>query len=708
MTDSSKDNGIKTGRRTTAIKWSLFRNLILLIIFIVIAILITIRTIGVQNIRSLSEDNINKTSELSMAEIDKLFAPVRNALNFSRQLGEQNVFDPRDAKSMNRVFMPVLRTVKQVTSLNSGDQAGNGYLLLKLLDSWKNRLVTAETAGKSTNWLEFDASGKRQVTAYKKSIKYDPRQRLWYRDTVSKQYSTGDVVWTAPYTFFTTKEPGITAAIKVEPTLETSYVLAMDILLKDISEYTIKQKPSPNGFVAVLTKGAKLIGFPHHPAVTVLSDRNKLLLKPVKDSGVRPLMQAFELWNGIEKRTDKTFEIDVDGSRWWASIQRYFLNKRECFFVVVMVPKEDLMHGLWFQQFLTIGITCLALVVAAIMAIMLARKYSFPLEMLVRQTEAIGELNFDELMPVDTNISEVASLANAHSKMRTTLDSFTRYIPVDVVRTLMKRGDAAKVGGMRKYVTVFFSDIADFTAISESMPPEKLTAHMTDYFDMILAVLDRHHATIDKLIGDAIVAFWNAPQDLDNHENSALMAVMECVEQLALANKCWKEQGLPELFTRFGLHAGEVIVGNLGSSIRLNYTVLGDTVNLGSRLEALNKYYGTEVLVSQLIMDKNPQYEFRKIDLVAVKGKIEPVVIYEPLGLKGEVSEARMVFRDQYESALRSYVERDFATGLKTVEKMLFLDSSDLSLLFLQKRLQVYLETPPQADWNGTEQFARK
>ncbi|MCF6176262.1 MAG: hypothetical protein L3J71_10905 [Victivallaceae bacterium] len=708
MADSGKNSDSSVVRRTTAIKWSLFRNLILLIIFIAIAILVTIRTIGMHTVRTLSEDNINKTSALSMAAIEQLFAPVRKVLDFSRELGEKSVFDPLNAASMNRVFMPILNTVKQVTSLNTGDQDGNGYLLLKLQDCWKNRIVTAETVGRTTDWLEFDASGERQLTAYKKSIKYDPRQRLWYRETAVNQNNPVNIIWTDPYTFFTTKEPGITAAINVQPPGKTAYVLAMDILLKDISEYTIKQKPSKHGFVAVLTKNGKVIGFPNHPAVTVLADRNKLLLQPVEKLGILPLIQAFKSWCGEQKRTDKTFAVNVDGEKWWASLQLYFLNKRDCFFVAVMVPDADLMQGLWFQQLLTIGITCLALLVAGIMSILLARKYSFPLEMLVRQTEAIGDLNFDEIHGVDSDIREVDSLARAHKKMRNTLDSFTRYIPIDVVRTLMKRGDAAKVGGSRQYVTTFFSDIADFTAISESMAPEKLTAHMAEYFDMILDVLDRHQATIDKLVGDAVVAFWNAPQELEQHETYALAAVMECVERLAVANQKWTEQGMPALYTRFGLHAGEVIVGNIGSSIRLNYTILGDTVNLGSRLEGLNKYYGTNVLVSETVMQANDEYEFRKVDLVAVKGKIEPVTIYEPLGKKGEVDTTVLNFRNEYETAFTAYLEHDFSAGLTTIERMLIVSPDNLSLQFLQQRIKICLKNPPPADWNGAEKFVNK
>jgi adenylate cyclase len=707
MSGSGENAGKGDLKRTTAIKWSLFRNLILLIIFIAIAILISIRVIGIKSVHALSEINIYKTSALSMSAIEKLFAPVRKVLTVSQQLGEKEVFNPQNTTSMNRVFIPMLNAVTQVTSLNTGDKNGNGYLLLKLADSWKNRIVTAKTVGLTTNWLEFDSSGEQQLTAYQKAIKYDPRLRLWYKAAVENN-NPNMVAWTAPYTFFTTKEPGITAAIVVNPHTAPPYILAMDILLKDISDYTIKQKPSPNGFVAVLTKDGKIIGFPHHPAVTILADRNKLLLEPVEKSGILPLIRAFEIWCGEHEMTDKTFVVDIDGEKWWASLKLYYLNKTDCFFVAVMVPEDDLVQGLWFQQLLTIAITCLALVIAGIMAIILARKYSFPLEMLVRQTEAISELNFDKLKSVESNIREVHYLAKAHDKMKTTLDSFTRYIPIDVVRTLMKRGDAAKVGGSRKYVTTFFSDISEFTAISENMQPEQLTAHMTDYFDMILAVLDRHHATIDKLIGDAVVAFWNAPQDLDNHEAHALAAVIDCVEHLKQANIKWKQQGLPELHTRFGLHAGEVIVGNMGSSIRLNYTMLGDTVNLGSRLEGLNKYYGTCVLVSETVMGKNPEYEFRKIDIVAVKGKTKPVTIYEPLGRKGVVSKALLELRDSYESALIAYHERDFNAGLITVEKMLVSTPDDLALLFLQHRIKACLDIPPQPEWSGTEYFYNK
>jgi adenylate cyclase len=164
------------------------------------------------------------------------------------------------------------------------------------------------------------------------------------------------------------------------------------------------------------------------------------------------------------------------------------------------------------------------------------------------------------------------------------------------------------------------------------------------------------------------------------------------------------------LHTRFGLHAGGVIVGNLGSSVRLDYTVLGDTVNFSSRLEGLNKFYGTEILVSEVIKEKvDDLFEFRKIDLVKVKGKTEGILIYEPLGRKGEVQEYLLQFRDDYEKTLNLYQKGQFDQAMAIISTSNFLQAkNNQSVSLLSERIASYQETPPKDGWSGATEFKEK
>ncbi len=702
------ENNHRQQRHPISIKWSLFRHFILLIIFIAIAIIATIRVVGSRSIRKLSQNSIDKTAQLSISKINQLFRPINNLLKFSAQLGESKIFASTNPDSMNRFFIPILQHITQISSVDIADEYGNSYLLLRKENGWKNRLITAATVGKSSEWRDLDYNGKQRTATYSKHLAYDARQRPWYKIATQPKVAQHQVAWTAPYRFFTSGELGITATIGVKPKGDTPYVLAFDIRLKNISQYTLHQQPSENGFVAVLTSKGQIIGLPHYPTIVAQQNYHRLLLQPLHKIKVSPLTKAFTIWQKERQYHNKNFLIKVNGERWWASLRSYPLDTNNNLLIAILVPEKDLIHGLLFQQLLTLAIIFLSLIIAGILAIMLARKYSAPLKLLVQQTENISNLNFNEVKPVVSEILEVDKLAAAHNKMRVTLDSFTRYIPIDVVKTLLQHNDAAKVGGSRKYVSIFFSDISGFTTISEQTPPEILTAHMAEYFDLSLGILDQYHATIDKLIGDAIVAFWNAPQALEQHESYALDAAMELIQVIESANRRWIEEGKPALPTRFALHAGEVIVGNIGSSIRLNYTMLGDNVNLGSRLESLNKYYGTTLLVSETIQHINDEYEFRKVDRVAVKGKSKEVNIYEPLGRKGEVSQERIFFRDNYEKALDAYIQGRFRMALTEIESLVSLYPDDISVAFLHQRILLYLKNPPPPKWHGAENFVNK
>jgi adenylate cyclase len=223
--------------------------------------------------------------------------------------------------------------------------------------------------------------------------------------------------------------------------------------------------------------------------------------------------------------------------------------------------------------------------------------------------------------------------------MRRALDSFARYVPIEVVRELLNRGEAAEIGGQNAEVTVLFTDITGFTTIAESMSPGELTGHMSSYFDVVVEILHRHGGTVDKFIGDSIMAFWGAPKAMRNHSRSALEAVIEVRECLERANEKWRAQGLPALPTRFGLASGQVTVGNVGAVHRLSYTALGDPVNLAQRLEALNTRLNTSVLADENVRDAaGDGFEWRDVQEVEIKGKIVLVRVFELLGRQIEPS----------------------------------------------------------------------
>jgi adenylate cyclase len=290
--------------------------------------------------------------------------------------------------------------------------------------------------------------------------------------------------------------------------------------------------------------------------------------------------------------------------------------------------------------------------------------------------------------------------------MRIALDAFSKYIPIDIVRQLLDRGEAAKIGGKILDVTILFTDIEGFTSISEKMPPLELALHLEEYFNIMLNELRLENATVDKFIGDSIMAFWGAPVENTKHATSAVRAVWNCTQKINEFNKKSKDSGKPEFVTRFGIASGEAVVGNVGASSRLNYTVLGDNVNLASRIEGLNKYYGTRVLVnSEVVSQTKDVFMFRHVDRVAVKGKVQVDDIFELLGPSDHVPEDIRLFIARYEEALNLYFSQDFSGTIKCLDNLASSFREELSVQRLKESCEKFIETTPGKDWKGVHIF---
>jgi class 3 adenylate cyclase len=248
----------------------------------------------------------------------------------------------------------------------------------------------------------------------------------------------------------------------------------------------------------------------------------------------------------------------------------------------------------------------------------------------------LKDLDVNEHIDFKSNITEVNDMIEATDKVKTGLRSFAKYVPDKVVKQLITQGKDAKIGGEKEYVTILFSDIEGFTSISENNDVHEVVTSLNEYFDIYVKCLEESGATVDKFIGDAVMAFWNAPNKVENHEFVSVKTALEIVKEIDALNQKWKSEGKKFIFkTRIGINSGEVIVGNIGSTNRINYTVTGDPVNLASRLEAANKQYNTKILVSESIYNKtNNLIDYYYIDTVKVKGKEVYVKVYQPVKLK--------------------------------------------------------------------------
>jgi adenylate cyclase len=299
--------------------------------------------------------------------------------------------------------------------------------------------------------------------------------------------------------------------------------------------------------------------------------------------------------------------------------------------------------------------------------------------------------------PVDAPFRDVAEVMDGLERAKTSVRALGKYVPVDLVRELYESNREPQLGGQLVDITLMFSDIEGFTSLSERLTPDVLAVALGRYLEAMTAGVRSTQGTVDKFIGDSVMAFWNAPSRLEDHPRRAVHAVLACrrATRELYASPAW--EGLPQLFTRFGVHTARVMVGHFGAPERLSYTALGDGVNLASRLEGLCKQYGVAVLASEaLVRAAGDEFAFRLLDRVAVKGKEQAVRVYELLGVRAECADV-LASVAPYEAALEAYFARRFDRALEVLRSRV----DDPPSRVLAERCAAMLAHPPPADWNG-------
>lgn len=286
---------------------------------------------------------------------------------------------------------------------------------------------------------------------------------------------------------------------------------------------------------------------------------------------------------------------------------------------------------------------------------------------------------------------------------------FDRYMAAEVVDEIMRNPETIRLGGERKELSVLFSDVAGFTSISEQLDPESLVELLNRYLSAMTDIILRHRGNVNKYLGDGIMAIFGAPRGEPNHASLACFAALESQVELAKRREQWKAEGRPEIRARIGINSGNLVVGNMGSPARMEYTVMGDAVNLASRLEGANKYYDTRILLGPRTYELAAMdVEAREVDRLRVKGKKEPVVVYELLARKGELPAERQRVISRYREGLEAYKRRDFKAATALFEEALALDPTDGPSRVYLERAKEYLVSPPPPQWDGVYELTSK
>jgi len=262
-----------------------------------------------------------------------------------------------------------------------------------------------------------------------------------------------------------------------------------------------------------------------------------------------------------------------------------------------------------------------------------ARKLARPLNKLSGEARKIEAFDLAESIPIQSRITEVRELEEAMGAAKMGLRTFGLYVPAELVRQVLKSGVSPTLGGERRNLTVMFSDIQGFTGIAETLAPEELITLLSEYFEVASGTIDGNGGSINKFIGDGIFAMWNAPLRAENHEELACRCALEFQDRLSEFNQRQRSQGKPRLETRIGIHTGIAVIGNVGTADRLEYTALGDIVNIAARLEQLNKDCRTRILVSSAVAAAvSDSFALRRMGEVSLKGRKQAIEIHELQG----------------------------------------------------------------------------
>lgn len=522
---------------------------------------------------------------------------------------------------------------------------------------------------------------------------HDPRTSSWYQAAENAKKT----IWTDVYQYAPTHFLGVTLATPVYDYQENFMgVVGFDIPLYYLQNFIedINATLTENGIIFIVRDDGKLIAYPK------LTQTNTELLDIKTLSADGWIIASFEKYSATHSNK---FTFSYRKQNYLATYQPLFHFGSHEWMIVVIIPEKDFIGKLVHIHFLSMTFAFSLLMLGIICMSALITKIIRPLKEVTDEIEKIKNFDLSSSNYHPTRITEINSIEDELDSMKKSLRSFQKYVPAELVRELIDTGEDARIGGTKKPLVIFFSDIKNFTSIAEHTEPTQLTKQLCEYFEELSSIIASNHGTIDKYIGDSIMAFWGAPHHVDNASTHAAKAALECIKCVDQLNVKWSENHLPQFITRIGVHLGDAIVGNLGSAQRLNYTAIGDAINLTSRLEGINKIYGTKIIISEEMYQtiKN-QFVTRLVDIVILKGRFSPSRIYElvaidPTKASYDVIEYNTIFA----KAFHAYQNRqwDEAIHYFTICKKIY-SNDNIAPLYIE-RCEKYKANPPPANWDG-------
>jgi adenylate cyclase len=456
---------------------------------------------------------------------------------------------------------------------------------------------------------------------------YDARKRSWYRETMKADRSRVS----SPYLAFSIGAPVITVSAPLRG--KVPGVLAADLKLDTFSEFVQAQRPGEHGIVLIFDSSGSLVAHPDFPqfVVDTMTHPSQPQLPNIKEinSGV-----VAAVLQRSEGRDHYDGDIrDDHGRDYLFRVAKFNLGERYHANILLMAAEEDFAQDVRRLQFTGLILAIIAGAAFIPVIWIFGSGMSRSLNNITAQAVKLQNLAAPDPSPVTSRIKEIHGLGSAMELAQRAIWSFAHFVPKEIVQRIVDNSISTELGGVREEITVLFTDVRDFTTIAEAADPDILMHQTSRYFSALTEAFHAEGGTIDKFIGDAVMVFWNAPNPQTDHVERACRAALAGRRASEELNTQFEAEGLKPFFTRFGIHVGEAVVGNLGSTERMNYTALGNTVNLAARLEGLNKQFGTAILVSEgVYLRVQHCFEFRSLESVVAKGMTKGTRVFELVG----------------------------------------------------------------------------
>jgi adenylate cyclase len=619
-------------------------SILTLFIFLTVPVFFTIVAITYVSNDKMARSNADGLVERfrtdAVDNIQGVFDPIKSLIRSAAALGTEYPDFYRDKRCLKYYYSVLLHSEK-IVSVYVGLENGSFRQTRRVEPAVPVQdKLPPEGARFAYRWIDpakesppvdhydfLDAKGQplgssAQVTSY------DPRTRGWYRNTAR----TDAISITDPDVFAALGLIGFTVAAPFYADGKVAGVAAADITLDGLSEYLSERKISPGTLSYILDAQGRVIAN-SDLSKTYTNDRGRVELRHV--TALENELPAVA-YGARPRQHEKLFSFFHAGREYVASLSTLPPELGTRWQLFIITPLDDFTGAFRANNNRLFAFGLLAIALQILIIYFLTSVVSSPLEKLALKVTKIQELSGQTLPSLESPIREISVLSKAIETLDAAVKSFAAFVPVGLVKQLLDSEQKLELGGHSRFLTIFFADLEAFSTLSEQVPSQELLLRVSAYLKLVTEAVNEESGTIDKFLGDGVMAFWGAPALLDDHAWRACVAALRIQRGMDALNDQWHAEGFKPLKIRIGIHCDAVLVGNIGSKERMSYTVLGDGVNIAARLEGMNKEYRTGICISHSVFkEAGERLCVRPIDDVIVKGRRSKIPIYELMGVFG-------------------------------------------------------------------------